>query len=152
MVAEIIEVLAKITEMGKNNIPEEVAAETIQRESKYNKNTVAAAYSWLHEKNKQNLHYRALKDDNESKSHRILSNDEVRQIGIKNYDYLLRFYNIGLLTNNDFEEIMDELKQFPEESVRTENINILILAMFLDLDKWSLPGSRHLLYSTDNIN
>jgi uncharacterized protein Smg (DUF494 family) len=152
MVAEIIEVLAKITEMGKNNIPDEVAAETIQRESKYNKNTVAAAYSWLHEKNKQNLHYRTLKDDNESKSLRILSNDEVRQIGIKNYDYLLRFYNIGLLTNNDFEEIMDELKQFPEESVRTENINILILAMFLDLDKWSLPGSRHLLYSTDNIN
>jgi uncharacterized protein Smg (DUF494 family) len=152
MVAEIIEVLAKITEMGKNNIPEEEAAETIQRESKYNKNTIAAAYSWLHEKNKQKLDYRALKDTNESKSLRILSNDEVRQIGIKNYDYLLHFYNIGLLTNNDFEEIMDELKQFPEESVRTENINVIILAMFLDLDKWSLPGSRYLLYSTDNIN
>jgi uncharacterized protein Smg (DUF494 family) len=152
MVAEIIEVLAKITEMGKNNIPEEEAAETIQRESKYNKNTIAAAYSWLHEKNRQNVNYKELRDNTESKSLRILSNDEVRQIGIKNYDYLLRFYNIGLLTNNDFEEIMDELKQFPEESVRTENINILILAMFLDLDKWSLPGSRHLLYSTDNIN
>jgi uncharacterized protein Smg (DUF494 family) len=152
MVAEIIEVLAKITEMGKNNIPEEEAAETIQRESKYNKNTIAAAYSWLHEKNKQILDYMTLKDTNESKSLRILSNDEVRQIGIKNYDYLLHFYNIGLLTNNDFEEIMDELKQFPEESVRTENINVIILAMFLDLDKWSLPGSRYLLYSTDNIN
>jgi uncharacterized protein Smg (DUF494 family) len=152
LVAEIIEVLAKITEMGKNNIPEEEAAETIQRESKYNKNTIAAAYSWLHEKNRQNVNYKELRDNTESKSLRILSNDEVRQIGIKNYDYLLRFYNIGLLTNNDFEEIMDELKQFPEESVRTENINILILAMFLDLDKWSLPGSRHLLYSTDNIN
>jgi uncharacterized protein Smg (DUF494 family) len=152
MVAEIIEVLAKITEMGKNNIPEEEAAETIQRESKYNKNTIAAAYSWLHEKNKQKLGYRTLKETNESKSLRILSNDEVRQIGIKNYDYLLHFYNIGLLTNNDFEEIMDELKQFPEESVRTENINVIILAMFLDLDKWSLPGSRYLLYSTDNIN
>jgi uncharacterized protein Smg (DUF494 family) len=152
MVAEIIEVLAKITEMGKNNIPEEEAAETIQRESKYNKNTIAAAYSWLHEKNKQKLDYRTLKETNESKSLRILSNDEVRQIGIKNYDYLLHFYNIGLLTNNDFEEIMDELKQFPEESVRIENINVIILAMFLDLDKWSLPGSRYLLYSTDNIN
>jgi uncharacterized protein Smg (DUF494 family) len=152
MVAEIIEVLAKITEMGKNNIPEEEVAETIQRESKYNKNTIAAAYSWLHEKNKQKLGYRTLKETNESKSLRILSNDEVRQIGIKNYDYLLHFYNIGLLTNNDFEEIMDELKQFPEESVRTENINVIILAMFLDLDKWSLPGSRYLLYSTDNIN
>ena len=152
MITEIIEVLAKITEMDKNNIPEEEAAETIQRESKYNKNTIAAAYSWLHEKNRQDLNYKALKNNSESKSIRMLSNDEVRQVGIRNYDYLLHLYNIGLLTNNDFEEIMDELKLFPEESVKTENINILILSKFLDLDKWSLPGSRHLLYSTDNIN
>lgn len=152
MITEIIEVLAKITEMDKNNIPEEEAAETIQRESKYNKNTIAAAYSWLHEKNRQNVNYEALKNNNESKSFRILSNEEVRQVGIKNYDYLLHFYNIGLLSNNDFEEIMGELELFPEESVKTENINILILTKFLDLDKWSLPGSRHLLYSTDNIN
>ena len=152
MITEIIEVLAKITEMDKNNIPEEEAAETIQRESKYNKNTIAAAYSWLHEKNRQDLNYKALKNNSESKSIRMLSNDEVRQVGIRNYDYLLHLYNIGLLTNNDFEEIMDELELFPEESVKTENINILILSKFLDLDKWSLPGSRHLLYSTDNIN
>ena len=152
MITEIIEVLAKITEMDKNNVPEEEAAETIQRESKYNKNTIAAAYSWLHEKNRQNVNYKALKNNNESKSLRILSNEEVRQVGIKNYDYLLHFYNIGLLSNNDFEEIMGELELFPEESVKTENINILILTKFLDLDKWSLPGSRHLLYSTDNIN
>lgn len=152
MITEIIEVLAKITEMDKNNIPEEEAAETIQRESKYNKNTIAAAYSWLHEKNRQNVNYKALNYNNESKSLRILSNEEVRQVGIKNYDYLLHFYNIGLLSNNDFEEIMGELELFPEESVKTENINILILTKFLDLDKWSLPGSRHLLYSTDNIN
>jgi uncharacterized protein Smg (DUF494 family) len=152
MVAEIIEVLAKITEMGKNNIPEEEAAETIQRESKYNKNTIAAAYSWLHEKNRQNLNNKALKDYYESKSLRILSNEEAGQIGLNNYDYLLHFYNVGLLTNNDFEEILDELKLFPEDAVRTENINILILSKFLDIDKWSLPGSRHLLYSTDNIN
>ena len=152
MITEIIEVLAKITEMDKNNIPEEEAAETIQRESKYNKNTIAAAYSWLHEKNRQNVNYKALKNNSESKSIRMLSNDEVRQVGIRNYDYLLHLYNIGLLTNNDFEEIMDELELFPEESVKTENINILILSKFLDLDKWSLPGSRHLLYSTDNIN
>ena len=152
MVTEIVEVLAKITELKNKNISEEEIAETIQRESTYKKNVIAAAYSWLHEKNRQDLNYKALKNNNESKSIRMLSNDEVRQVGIRNYDYLLHLYNIGLLTNNDFEEIMDELELFPEESVKTENINILILSKFLDLDKWSLPGSRHLLYSTDNIN
>lgn len=152
MVAEIIEVLAKITEMGKKDISEDEVAETIQRESKYNKNIIAAAYSWLHEKNKEIVNLKSLKDYSESKSVRILSNEELQQIGLKNYNYLLHFYNIGLLTSSDFEDIINELKLYPEEAIKTENINILILSMFLDLDKRTLPGSRHLLYTTDNIN
>ena len=152
IVAEIVEVLAKITEMKSKNISEEEVAETIQKESKYNKNTIAAAYSWLHEKYNKNYNLRLQRNDSESKSLRILSNEEKQQIGLKNYNYILHFYNIGLLTNNDFEEIVEELKLFPEDTIKTENINLLILAMFLDLDKLSLPGSRHLLYSTDNIN
>ncbi len=152
MVAEIVEVLAKITEMKKNNISEDEVAETIHKETKYNKNVIAAAYSWLHEKQDQNIHLKTVKNNYESKSLRILSNDEKQQIGLKNYNYLLHFYNIGLLTNNDFEEIIEELKFFPEETIEPENINLLILSMFLDLDKLTLPGSRQLLYSTDNIN
>ena len=83
---------------------------------------------------------------------RILTNEEQRKIGLKNYNYLLHLYNIGLLTNDDFEEIMEELKLFPEDAIETERINFLILSTFLDLDKLNLPGSRHLLYSTDKIN
>ena len=152
MVAEIIEVLAKITEMKNKNISEDEVAETIQRESKYNKNVIAAAYSWLQEKYNQNYNLRLNRNNTGSKSLRILSHEEGQQIGLKNYNYLLHFYNIGLLTNNDFEEIIEELKLFPEDTIEPENINLLILSMFLDLDKLTLPGSRHLLYSTDKIN
>ena len=152
MVAEIVEVLAKITEMKNKHISEEEVAETIQKDSRYNKNTVAAAYSWLHEKYNQNYNLGLQINKFESKGLRILSYEEKQQIGLKNYNYLLHFYNVGLLTNNDFEEIIEELKLFPEDTIETENINLLILSMFLDLDKISLPGSRHLLYSTDNIN
>jgi uncharacterized protein Smg (DUF494 family) len=152
MVTEIVEVLAKITEMKSKNISEEEIAETIQRESTYNKNVIAAAYSWLHEKYNQNYSLLLHRNNSESKSLRILSNEEGQQIGLNNYNYLLHFYNIGLLTNNDFEEIIEELKFFPEGVIETENINILILSMFLDLDKYTPPGSRHLLYSTDKIN
>jgi len=152
MVTEIVEVLAKITELKNKNISEEEIAETIQRESTYKKNVIAAAYSWLHEKHNQNYNLRLRRDDSESRSLRILSHEEGQQIGLKNYNYLLHFYNIGLLTNNDFEEIIEELKLFPEDAIGTENINLLILSMFLDLDRLTLPGSRHLLYSTDKIN
>ena len=152
MVTEIVEVLAKITELKNKNISEEEIAETIQRESTYNKNVIAAAYSWLHEKYNQNYYLRLNRNSSESKSLRILSHEEGQQIGLKNYNYLLHFYNIGLLTNNDLEEIIEELKLFPEDAIEIENINLLILSMFLDLDRLTLPGSRHLLYSTDKIN
>ena len=135
VVAEIVEVLAEITEMKKKNISENEVAETIQSKSKYNKNVIATAYSWLQEKFNQNHKLRLHRNSPESKSLRILSNEEVRQIGLKNYEYLLHYYNIGLLTNNDFEEIIEELKLFPEDTIEPENINLLILSMFLDLDK-----------------
>jgi uncharacterized protein Smg (DUF494 family) len=152
MVTEIVEILAKITEMKNKNISEDEAAETIRKESKYNKNVIAAAYSWLHEKYKHNYNLKLFRHNSESKSVRILTNEEQRKIGLKNYNYLLHLYNIGLLTNDDFEEIMEELKLFPEDAIETERINFLILSTFLDLDKLNLPGSRHLLYSTDKIN
>ena len=50
MVTEIVEVLAKITEMMKKNTTAEDVVETITRESNYNKNIVAAAYSWITKK------------------------------------------------------------------------------------------------------
>ncbi len=152
MLAEIVEVLAKITEMNKKNISEDEVAETIIKESKYNRSVIAAAYSWIHEKHKQNSNIRNVKSAEGSKGFRTLSNNEVILIGLKNYNYLLHFYNIGLLTNNDLEEIIEELKLFPDDEIKTESINLLILSLFLDLDKLTLPGSRLLLYSSDTIN
>ena len=48
--------------------------------------------------------------------------------------------------------IIDQIKLFPEESRSIENLNMLILSVFLDLDDISTPGSRYLLYSSDTIN
>ncbi len=152
MLTKVVEVLAKITEMEMKNISGEEAAETIIREAEYNSSVIAAAYSWIYEKQRQNSFNGDKKSSAESKSIRAISNNEVMQIGLKNYNYLLHFYNIGLLTNNDLEEIIDELKLFPEESINKGDINLLILSLFLNLDKTTLPGSRLLLYSSDTIN
>jgi len=152
MITEIVEVLAKITEMINKNHSKDEVAELIIKDSRYNKNIVAAAYSWIHEKTKHNNTTDNNKSENRSTSFRTLSDEEVSQIGLNNYDYLLHFYNIGLLTNNDFEEIIEQLKLFPDETITPEQINLLILALFLDLDKLTLPGSRQILYSSDTIN
>lgn len=152
MVTEIVEALAKITEIMNKNHSKDEAAEIIIKDSRYNKNVVAAAYSWIHEKTKHNKFTDKNKSKNRSGSFRTLSDQEVAQIGLHNYDYLLHFYNIGLITNNDFEEIVEQLKSFPEGTISQEQINLLVLALFLDLDKLTLPGSRQILYSSDTIN
>lgn len=152
MVTEIVEVLAKITEMMKNKTTAEDVVETITRESNYNKNVVAAAYSWIYEKINRNKFIDNSGRPNASKSLRTLSSEEALQIGPKNYNYLLHFYNIGLLTTGDLETIIDDLKLFPEGTIDPDQINLLLLSLFLDMDNLTLPGSRMLLYSSDTIN
>ena len=152
MVTEIVEVLAKITEMMQKEPNQDTIVETISRDSNYNKNVVAAAYSWIYEKLDRNKNFRNSQKSKESLSVRTLSTDEALQIGLKNYNYLLHFYNIGLLTTSDLETIIDDLKLFPEGTVNEEQINLLILSLFLDMDNLTLPGSRLLLYSSDTIN
>lgn len=152
MVTEIVEVLAKITEKMEKDITAEDVVETISRESNYNRSVVAAAYSWIYEKINRNKYIQKSAQPDSSKSLRTLSTEEALQIGLKNYNYLLHFYNIGLLNTTDLEIIIDDLKLFPEGTINPEQINLLLLSLFLDMDNLTLPGSRMLLYSSDMIN
>jgi uncharacterized protein Smg (DUF494 family) len=152
MISEIVEVLAKIAKAISGNLSPEETVKSIAREKKYRQNVIAAAYSWIYEKILRDLP--ELKDETlvTSTGFRILSEKEISAIGLKNYNYLLHFHNIGLLNLDELELVLDQIKLLPDENVGEESINILILSLFLDIDKMTLPGSRLLLYSSDNIN
>ncbi|HKI78668.1 MAG TPA: DUF494 family protein [Ignavibacteriaceae bacterium] len=152
MITEIVEVLVKINEIMKMDLPEDEKTQKLNKETKYDKNVIAAAYSWLHEKDKRNRLDVRGSSSKESKSFRTLSVSEIDQLGVKNYNYILHFYNLQLLTNSELENILEELKYFSEEAITIDQINLLILSLFLDLDRLMLPGSRILLYSSDTIN
>jgi uncharacterized protein Smg (DUF494 family) len=151
MTATIIEVLAKLAEgMNKKVSPEELA-EIFNREKKYNKNLIAAAYSWIYEKIARDIIDNKMHQQIPSRGFRILSEKELLLLGKENYNYLLYFYNKGLLNDNDMDIIIEEAEYF-EDNISREELNILILSLFLNLDHFILPGSRLLLHSSDRIN
>ena len=152
MISEIVEVLAKIAKAISGNLSPEETVKILAKEKKYRQNVIAAAYSWIYEKILRDLPELIDETLVTSTGFRILSEKEISAIGLNNYNYLLHFYNIGLLNLDELELVLDQVKLLPDDDVGEESINILILSLFLDIDKMTLPGSRLLLYSSDNIN
>ena len=147
--------ITKVLEEIVNKLDSESAEKTFDRLSgkyKYDKNTVAAAYSWIYDKLIRDKYGEDFKFREDNESFRFFSEEEINAIGLKNYNYLLHFYNKGILTNKDLELILEQIKLFGGEEVTIEQITIIILSLFLELNNYTLPGSRSILYSSDLIN
>ncbi|MGD1006738.1 MAG: DUF494 family protein [Ignavibacteriaceae bacterium] len=152
MSSEIVKVLETIVQAINENYSFEDVERSLHLENKKEMTLIAAAYSWIYEKKLRELYLSKALNRQSSKSLRVLSENELYIIGLKNYDYILHFYNIGLVNNSEIEMIIDNIMTFPEEIRTKESINLLILSVILDIDRVSLPGSRYTLYSSDTIN
>ena len=152
MSSEIVKVLENIAQAIDKNYTFEEVEKFIQKGNKLGRNTLAAAYSWIYEKKIREMYRLKEMEPEKSKSSRIFSDEEVSDIGLNNYNYLLHLKNIGLLDNDELELIIDQINIFPEDERTIENINLFVLSIFLDLDRTTTPGSRYLLYSSDTIN
>ncbi len=153
MTMDLIEVLSEIAASITQNLSPEEVERNLNKNKKIGKNIIAAAYSWVYEKISRNLRSDLDSNSKDSKSLRFLSEDEVSAIGLKNYNFLLHFYNIGLLTNEEFSLIIEQIKIFDEYEISEDKLKMLILSRFLIAENnKTLPGSRLMLYSSDTIN
>jgi uncharacterized protein Smg (DUF494 family) len=148
MVSEIIEVLEKIA----YGVSQKHKIEDIIKSIDTNdKKLVSAAYSWIYDKMKsENRDNGNSLGSNQSK--RIASNEEVSKIGLQNMDYLLHFYNIGLLNDIELNNLIENLKLIPEERIDKDIINLFVLNLFWNVNEYMLPGSRLTLNHFDTIN
>jgi len=152
MTAKIVEVLAKILEgLGNDHSLEEVTT-LLKRHKEYDEQIVSAAFSLVFDKVFANKFGINKKRKAKRKNFRILSNEEVSLLGIKNYNYIQHLVNIGLLESLDVELLIDQVTTFPDEKISKEDINWMILFPLVDFESEILPGSRVLLYSSDRIN
>ncbi len=152
---QIIEILSKILDgITTNNYSLDDVEKKLLKNKKYNRSTVATAYSWIYDKLFSNTI--KIKNAGETKkSFRLLSNDEIEMIGLENYNHLLKLYNVGLLLDDDMDLVIDQLLIYPDilrNKISTDEINILILSSLFLIDTNTLPGSRMLLYLSDKIN
>lgn len=115
-------------------------------------NLTATTYSWIYEKLLSDLTNVIDDPGISTQSIRIFTNDEMELIGLKNCNYLLNLFNLGLLNNYDIDTIIEEIKIYNKESISKNDINILILALFLGVNNLTLPGSRLSLYLSDPVN
>ena len=152
MVSEIVEVIVKVFEgIKKENSFIEVE-KLLPVGAIYHKNIIPAAYSWIYDKSVRDK----LRDNEISvaaeSGFRVFSNEEKFLFGEDISKYLMHLYNIGLLKSNDLDKIVEQVQLFPDNAKNMDNINLLILSLFFDTDKKSLPGSRYILYSSDTVN
>jgi len=152
MTTKVVEVLAKILDGLNKNISLEDVNITLNEEKKFDKQTVSAAFSLVYEKVASNKLLNKLKNSNVKRGVRIFNSEEIEQIGIDYYNYLIYLQNIGLIQYSDLEVLIEQLLLFPTERITLEDINWLVLISLVDYDSKILPGSRVTLFSTDTIN
>ena len=152
MVTEIIEVIVKVFEGIKKENSLQDVEKLFPIGGIYHKNIIPAAYSWIYDKSvRDNIRDKEISVAAES-GFRILSKEEKSLFGEEIEKYLMHLYSIGLLNNNDIDKIVEQVQLFPDNAKNLDNINLLILSLFFDTDKKSLPGSRYILYSSDTVN
>lgn len=146
-VTEIVDVLIKIAEGINNNYSFNDLENQILNKTEYNRNIVAAAYSWIVEKSLRDI----LEPVEEfRKGFRSFNESEISLLGSFNHHRILYLRSVGLLTDSDINKILNQL-EFMNKNHDEINIDLLIISLFFETGK-SDPGSRYILYSSDTIN
>ncbi len=151
MNGKIVEALTKILEVLDENYSFDKVTSELTMNNDFDEQTVSAAYSIVLEKllsNKKNIE----NTFEFKKKFRILTNDEINEIGIENYKYIQHLVNIGLLNPVEVELLTAHIQSLPDEKISKDYINWIILFSLVELDSAVLPGSRVLLHSSDTIN
>ena len=121
----------------------------LNNDKKYDKKTIAAAFSWLLDKILLDDNYESEKS---GKSFRIFSEQELRGIGKENCDYLIKLNRIGVISNAELEDIVEKLISNFEGGVDKRLVNYILMMTMAEIDEKAFPGSRILLSSSDKIN
>lgn len=152
MTTKVVEVLAKILDGLNKNYSLEDVNDILNKEKKFDKQTVSAAFSLVYEKIATNRILKDLDNKNSKNGVRILNAEEIEEIGLEYYNYLIHLQNIGLIEYSDLEVLIEQILMFPTQKITLEDINWLVLVSLVDYDSKILPGSRVTLFSTDTIN
>ncbi len=147
MKAKIVEILQIILEeMHESRSLEDI---NLSLAKEMDKDAVNVAFSLLFDKIIYKREYMESGDNNSS--FRVASEEEILNMGVDNYNYLLYLFNLGIFDNEDFNVIMEQIDFYPRSVLTREDINLIVLFSLMD-DAEMIPGSRFFLNTSDKIN
>ncbi len=147
MKAKIVEILQIILEeMHESKSLEDI---NLSLAKEMDKDAVNVAFSLLFDKIIYKREYMESGDNNSS--FRVASEEEILNMGVDNYNYLLYLFNLGIFDNEDFNVIMEQIDFYPRSVLTREDINLIVLFSLMD-DAEMIPGSRFFLNTSDKIN
>ncbi len=147
MKAKIVEILQIILEeMHESKSLEDI---NLSLAKEMDKDAVNVAFSLLFDKIIYKREYMESGDNNSS--FRVASEEEILNMGVNNYNYLLYLFNLGIFDNEDFNVIMEQIDFYPRSVLTREDINLIVLFSLMD-DAEMIPGSRFFLNTSDKIN
>ena len=151
MNSKVVEVLAQILDGLNKNFSLEDVNSKINKENRFDKQTVSAAFSLVYDKILTNSGEK-IKSDSKNINFRLLNEEELEMVGVEYYNYLMHLQNIKLLDSDDIEMLIEQILLFPNQTLSYEDINWMILVSLVEYNTKILPGSRVTLYSSDKIN
>ncbi|MFZ5947965.1 MAG: DUF494 family protein [Stygiobacter sp.] len=150
MTSKIIDVLTKILEALNQNKSLDDVNKRLKKSKEFDDKLINAAFALLYDKIILNKSSELLNE--ELKSFRMFSSEEIEILGIENQNYLIHLLNLGLIDANNLERILYQVTLFPELIVSRNDINWMIILSLTESNNSLLPGSRFLLNSSDTVN
>ncbi len=147
MKAKIVEILQIILEeMHESRSLEDI---NLSLAKEMDKDAVNVAFSLLFDKIIYKREY--MENGDNASSFRVATEEEILNMGVDNYNYLLYLFNLGIFDNEDFNVIMEQIDFYPRSVLTREDINLIVLFSLMD-DAEMIPGSRFFLNTSDKIN
>ncbi len=149
MNSKIVEVIQIILEEMRGSKSLEDIVVFLSEEKKMDDEVVNVAFSLLFDKIIYDNDFILQKTENHS--FRVATEEEIQNMGVDNYNYLLHLFNLGLFDVHDFNMIMEHADFYPRSVISREDINLIVLFSLLEGSEM-IPGSRFFLNTSDKIN
>lgn len=150
LTSRLIELFGVIFDNISNNSSLKELEKGLSKDTRFEKELVATAYSWLFDRaGSKSIRTTTQKG---TKNFRVFSKDEQLVLGSKNIRWLTGLLHKGLITAEEVEIVIDQLRYSPFEAVGEQEFILVIMSLLFEREQMTTPGHRTLLSASDRIN
>ena len=150
-VERIMEIIAWVIGSHEKGAPLTAVDTSELYKQGYTDGEISAAISWILERGQQAID--AMHNGVESDSFRVLHGIESEVITKEAWGMLLSYQNLGFLSNEDIEQIIERAMVMGGETlVDMEELRAIVAVYVMNLDQDSMSGNRSLLSGNEQVN